>query len=514
MDESVARSSRAVVLTAAVASAASITVTAASSYILDPASQEFGLDANQATLLKYIPSLAIILVVFVAGVLGDRLGARRAMTYGSIAYLIGAALCAIAPWAWLVVLGLSILGIGASVMVIVSMGLIGSAITEPTERAKAFGTLGLMGPVVYLFAPVLAGLFVTYLNWRLVVVVWFALGAVSFVLSRALLRARPGNPAAGEMTTPILAGVVLLLITQVIARVSDYGFDTLTVMVMVATVVAAGALWFVHSRMSAPTLSFAPLKSRSTILLLVVCMTTALAALWYTTYLAFEYLYGLTSLQIALLMLPAQFAGMAGAKLIPRYIINKGLRAGAFVALIALALSQASFLLIGSDTQWLMAALMCLYAMATAMATVALSNAVMDSLPGSLSGSVASYRAAASRIGGALATLVVGILVLGTYNSSLNAQAADAGIPTAEADQIATSLNDQAQAGTEEVPPPGSEDAEVSEFQKAAMVDAMHAKAIFGTGITLASGALVLIAIRRRPEEPAESSQEATSSEA
>lgn len=504
-----------VVTTACIVTAGAIAVTATSSYILDPMANDFGVTSDQATMLKFVPDLATIVVVFVAGVLGDRIGRRRTITWGSFAYLVGAIITAVSPNMYVAIAGMALLGAGASTMVIVGMALLGASLTGTDDRARAFGTLGVVSPAVYLVAPVIAGFFVTWSSWRMVTILWIVLGLVALLIVRRLLPADPGNPDAGEFVTPVLAGIVLVLATQVFSKFSDYGMSLETWVFIALTIGFAALLWIVHRHIANPTLSFGPLKAHRAVLLLVVTLLIALAALWYTTYLAFEYIFGLTPVQIAVILLPAQVAGMVGAKIVPRFVITRGIRRAALGSLFVLAISELLFMFVGTESMWLMAGLMCLYACASTAVTVVMSNAVMDAVPTSESGTMAAYRAAFSRMGSALASLVVATLVIGTYHVSLDNEATQAGMSTTSTDAIAASLIEEGTPPMSQQPvgqqPMDSTTLEVSALQKQAMIDSLRTKALFGAGICLVSAALITVALRRRPEDEGEESDQKVS---
>ena len=496
---------RGAVITACVVTGAGVVLSATGQYILDPMAQDFDLDSDQATMLKFIPGLATIVVVFVAGLLGDRVGRRRAIMWGTWAMIAGSVLAGLAPNAIVAIAGMSLMSAGTSTMIVVSLSLLSSSTKDPTERAKAFGTLGLVSPLIYLVAPLLAGAFVTYGSWRYVVLLWLIAAVVALVTTVRLIPRESGSREAGEMITPILAGVALVFITQLFNAISSDGLlstDTLIRAALAAASIIALAL--VHRAMKNPSLSFGPLRRRRSMLLLVATLVIPLASMWYTTFLLFQYLFGLTALQISLIMLPSQVLGMVGAKVASRVIIRLGLSRAGLIAFVALAAVEASFLLVGADALALTAVLMAFFSFVTALVSVVMSNAVMDSAPSSQSGTMASYRTASARIGSSVASLVVGTVVLATYQASLDAQTTTAGLDPTQTDAIVEQLI-AADSGGDQAPPPPTDSAEVeqvTEIQQAAMLDGLYAKAIFGVAMSLGAGMVFVLGMRgRRPED-------------
>jgi hypothetical protein len=135
----------------------------------------------------------------------------------------------------------------------------------------------------------------------------------------------------------------------------------------------------------------------------------------------------------------------------------------------------------------------------------------MNAAPADGGGAMASYRAAASRIGGALASVLIASLALGTYHASLGDRAVDAGLDPQEAGVTAAYLADQL-AGADEsatfIPPPAEELTEVSRIQQWAILDALRTKSLAGAAIAASGGLMLAWAMRSRREDQAASPEQ------
>jgi DHA2 family methylenomycin A resistance protein-like MFS transporter len=501
-----------IVAVACVVTGASMTLSATTDYILQPMADDFGLDGAQASILRLAPTLATILIVFVAGVLGDRLGHRRAISWATGVFLIGCLMTAAAPAVFVLIAGLCVTAASASVMTIVALALLSASVSGNAARARAFGTLGVVGPVVYVVVPVAAGVMVTWLEWRLIIILWALLGVAALWMTRRMLASEATDRTTGELLTPILGGIVLVLGTQALNRLGENGpFASITLVVTAATAVTALILWAVHRRMPDPTLSYEPIRHIRSLLLLMVCVLIPLTSMWFTTYLVFQYLFGLNPVEISLILIPAQAAGIVGAKTMPKLIIARGLRTAALVGFGALTVAELSFLIAGTDSLALVGVLMTLYGLVTGALSVAIANVVMNAAPADGGGAMASYRAAASRIGGALASVLIASLALGTYHASLGDRAVDAGLDPQEAGVTAAYLADQL-AGADEsatfIPPPAEELTEVSRIQQWAILDALRTKSLAGAAIAASGGLMLAWAMRSRREDQAASPEQ------
>jgi EmrB/QacA subfamily drug resistance transporter len=146
------------------------------------------------------------------GRLGDELGKRRLFVAGIITFLAGTLITVSAtslPW---FMVGRIIQGLGSAGVVPLSMAIIAQRFPIQ-ERGKALGTWNSIGPVTNITAPLVVGLLVDYLNWRLAFgpVLLVGLGAAWIIWKRV--------PAAPRKVDPVgLArfdwpGVLLLTLT-------------------------------------------------------------------------------------------------------------------------------------------------------------------------------------------------------------------------------------------------------------------------------------------------------------
>src|SRR3954447_22491064 len=91
-----------------------------------------------------------------AGVLGDRIGARRVFVAGFAVFTAASAACGLAPGLGVLIAARSVQGLGAAVLVPCSLILLNHAYREPGERSRAVG-LWAAGASIGLSAGPLAG---------------------------------------------------------------------------------------------------------------------------------------------------------------------------------------------------------------------------------------------------------------------------------------------------------------------------------------------------------------------
>ena len=169
------------------------------------------------TTLQWVVSgylLAQAAVIPLAGWLGDRLGMRRLYLGALAVFVLGSALCALAPGDYALIACRVLQGLGGGLLLPLGMAYV-FRLSPPERRGMVMGAFGL--PILFAPAigPTVAGLLVQYADWRWVFALNLPLGALALWLGWRRLPAsapRPGEPLdlPGLLLGP-LAFVLLLL---------------------------------------------------------------------------------------------------------------------------------------------------------------------------------------------------------------------------------------------------------------------------------------------------------------
>jgi MFS family permease len=392
----------------------SFTVMASFNYMLTPMLADLGLTQAQANVALSIPPIASLLVVFLAGRLGDRLGHRLVLTWMSVGFMAGSAIVVIAQGLPAIVIGLLIEGIAATAIQIVGIGLLSERFPEPKARAAAFGTFGMVSPFIWMCFPVLTGWVVGEVSWRWVPAIWVACGAVMLIATRVLLAREHERAPTGEVITPILAGATVAAAVQSLNRWSDDGLlAPITLVSFIGTVALAATCAYLMRRFTDPTFSIAPLRvSRSRDLLGAIIIIPLINTVFLMT-MAFQYLYGLTVLQTALVMVPAQAGAVLGTRLIAGPLMKRiGITRTAQILFAVLAVAMlGSFFVTADSPLWVPILYVMVYNVLTVAASITVTSGVLISAPGVDSGQLSAYRGSAQALGQVLAVVVMNTLV-------------------------------------------------------------------------------------------------------
>jgi EmrB/QacA subfamily drug resistance transporter len=126
----------------------------------------------------YLAVLAALLIL--AGELSDRYGRKRVFSIGLVSFGLTSTLCGAAPTLELLVLFRLLQGAAAALLVPGSLALITSTFEGPA-RARAFGIWAAATSGATVFGPVVGGLLVQYVSWRIAFLVNVPLVALALV---------------------------------------------------------------------------------------------------------------------------------------------------------------------------------------------------------------------------------------------------------------------------------------------------------------------------------------------
>ena len=494
---------RKIVVAVSVSAVTLLTLSASFNYVLPDMLTDLDATDSQTDMARQIPTIAALLVIFVAGAIGERLGARRVMLVSTLLYALGSAIVVAAPIMPVATLGLLFANVGKSALFVVGLAHMSSHIADKDGRAAAFASFSAVMPVTYLLMPLVAGVMLANTSWRMVAVVWCLSG---FVGTIAVWRLLPADSrftrSAGELLTPALAGLVLAALVQVVTVLPDNGVTTRVAITLAIGAVAFVSLVIAMRRMSRPTLSLAPLRHGGLVLLLIVLILTMFANLWFYMTLALQYMFGLTALQVALVLVPAQLATIAGAGLSGKFVQRKGIATAGTVLLVIVAMALAASTLINLTTPvWVAVLIVSIYSAAAVGSGVALTNAIMDLADEGEDGSAAAFRGAASNLGSAIGVAAMTSIVFFAAATSLQGQAAAAGLDPTTASEVATAMRDGATSEDTSslYSVPVAEVDQINSMQQQAYVAGLRAHGAAGGAVTLVAAALFYV-VRRRQE--------------
>ncbi|MEU9234379.1 MFS transporter [Streptomyces subrutilus] len=156
--------------------------------------QAFGASFQQVQWIVLAYLLALTTLVVSAGRLGDLIGRRRLLLAGILLFTAASALCGAAPSLWLLIAARAAQGVGAAVMMALTMAFVGGTVPK-ARTGRAMGLLGTMSAVGTALGPSLGGVLISGFGWRAIFLVNLPLGILALLLAHRHLPAdRPGRP--------------------------------------------------------------------------------------------------------------------------------------------------------------------------------------------------------------------------------------------------------------------------------------------------------------------------------
>lgn len=210
----------------------------------------------QWVVLAYL--LAVTTLIVSAGRLGDLVGRRRLLLGGVLLFTAASLLCGLAPALWLLVAARAAQGLGAALMMTLSLALV--AETVPKERTGgAMGLLGTTSAIGTALGPSLGGVLIAALGWRAMFLALAPLGLLTLLLAhrhlpldrRAVRDDAPGFDHAGTILLALTLGAYALATTL---------GDALQAPLLGAAVVALGLFVLVEARARSPLLRLTTLR--------------------------------------------------------------------------------------------------------------------------------------------------------------------------------------------------------------------------------------------------------------
>lgn len=122
-------------------------------------------------------------LILAAGSLSDIFGRKKILTVGLYGFLATSLLCAVAPTGEFLIISRALQGISGALLVPSSLALIISVFSGTTQ-SKAIGTWTAWTGIAFIIGPLIGGLMVDLLSWRLV----FAINIIPIVIALWLLR--------------------------------------------------------------------------------------------------------------------------------------------------------------------------------------------------------------------------------------------------------------------------------------------------------------------------------------
>ncbi|MDP9057627.1 MAG: DHA2 family efflux MFS transporter permease subunit [Pseudomonadota bacterium] len=316
-------------------------------------SQALGVQAlsMKAVLASYTLSLAVFIPI--SGWMADRFGTRRVFSFAIAVFTLGSLLCGMTSNLHVLVLCRIIQGMGGSMMV--PVGRLTLVRTFPkSELVRAMSFVSIPTLIAPMLGPLLGGLIVHYLQWRVIFFVNIPIGIAGMLFVwRRLPDYFAPNPDPLDVVGLILFGSGISLLSYVLEIFGEHSLVGGEMLGLLALALALLGGYGVHAQgLRFPLLDLALFRIRtfSTAVSGSFVTRIGMGGVPFLLPLLYQVGLGLTPVQSGLLIMPQAMASLSTKFLLPRILARLGYRNVLIVNTIAVGVTIMLFGVIGPNT--------------------------------------------------------------------------------------------------------------------------------------------------------------------
>jgi EmrB/QacA subfamily drug resistance transporter len=451
-------------------------------------------------------ALFVAALILVGGSLGDHLGRRRIFVLGVAIFALASVWCGLAPNVQQLIFARGVQGVGGALLIPGSLAIISASFTKE-QRGSAIGLWSGFTAITSAIGPVLGGWLIETFSWRWIFLINIPLALVVLGISFWRVPESRDEEASsnldwwGALLAVIgLGGVVYGLLESAIVGLSN----PLVVSAIAIGTVLLGVFIFVESRIPSPMMPLTLFRSRtfSGANLLTLLLYSALGGALF--FLPFNLIqvqgYSATAAGAALVPFPMIMFLLSrwSGGLVGRYGAKLPLMIGPSLAAVGFGLMALPD--IGGSYWTTFFPAVVVLGLGMTICVAPLTTVVMDDVKLRYAGVASGINNAVSRIASLLSIAILGIIVLSTFNNSLDQRISSLEL-SSEAQQFldAQRIN---LAGAQ-VPPGLSNDvsAALQNAIASSFVDSFRLVMLIAVGLAITSAVVAALMIRsqRKP---------------
>ncbi|HKC29832.1 MAG TPA: DHA2 family efflux MFS transporter permease subunit [Jatrophihabitans sp.] len=185
------------------------------------------LHADLASLQWTVNSYGIAFAagIITAAALGDRFGRRRVFNLGLALFTLSSAVCALAPNTVELIVARSVQGLGAAVVMPLSLTILMSAF-PPERRGLIVGSYGGLAGLAVAAGPIVGGVVAERLDWHWIFWLNVPIGIIAVALGIRLLPESHGAPARLDLLGVTLVSSGVVGVVWALVRANDVGWSS------------------------------------------------------------------------------------------------------------------------------------------------------------------------------------------------------------------------------------------------------------------------------------------------
>ncbi|OAB44380.1 MFS transporter [Paenibacillus glacialis] len=417
-----------------------------------------------------------------AGLLGDRLGRKRMLIVGLILFGAASLICAYSISPWELITGRALLGLGAALLVPLSMSIIPVMFSEK-ERPKAIGVWMMANAFGIPLGPIVGGWLLDNYWWGSVFLINIPLIVVAlFAVSILLPESRGSESQRIDLIGILTSSLGLVGVTYGVIEVGERGWGDTTAM----TTIIAGLLLLVvfilwERRTSHPLIDPALFRSRSftwgTILATVISF--AMFGVLFVMPQYFQAVEGVNALSAGMRLLPLVGGLLIGSQISDLLQSRFGTKITISLGFLVLGIALSVGANTGMNSGYGFASVwITLVGLGIGFALPAAMDEAMSALSVETSGVGSALLMALRQVGGTMGVAILGTILSTGYRNKLDLQ----GLPAETVDSVRRNVS----AGV----------AVARQINSTTLIDSVRSSFVHGMGITLwACGGVAVLGV-------------------
>ncbi|MFD9906859.1 MFS transporter [Streptomyces sp. NPDC059063] len=418
------------------------------------------------------------------GSLGDRIGRKKLLLTGAVAFGAVSVLNAYATTPELMILARALLGVAGATLMPSTLALIRNIFHDPRERSIAVGVWGAMASAGAAVGPVVGGFLLEHFWWGSVFLINLPVMAVLVLVGIKLLP-ESKNPAPGpwDLISVALSLIGMISVVYAVKEAATHGFrwDVLGAAALGVTALT----WFVRRQFTlpAPLLDMRLFRNRGFSAAVLADLLTILGLSGLVFFLSqfLQLVQGRPPFEAGLAELPAAVgavtaglvAGLVARRFSVRAVVAGGLAAVGLALAVLTTLSQ-------STGYPLLGAVLLVVGVGAGFAFTVTADVILSSVPKEQAGAASAVSETAYELGAALGIALLGSIVTGVYRDFTAPEGTPAGAAAAAHESLGGAV--EASAGL----PQHTAGPLVSAAQEA-FVDGLRVAAGVGAAVLLAT---------------------------
>jgi EmrB/QacA subfamily drug resistance transporter len=450
----------------------------------------------------------IYIMIFAAlmlttGALGDRIGRKKMLQAGILAFGISSLFASMADTAGELILWRAIMGIGGAMMLPATLAIITNVFPRE-ERGKAIGVWAGLNGIGIALGPIIGGLIIDNLNWNWIFLVNIPVAIVALSAGWFLIpESRDPNPKKLDIPGTILSSSALALFVFGLIKGSDWGWTDIGILASLGGAMILGFLFILWERKTEnPMLEIGFFKNArfSAGVFSVSVMALAMIGITFGLTLYMQFVHGYTALETGIRFVPMALGIFMGAgsadKIVEKIGTNKVILVG-FLGT-AMTLLLASFWEVNT-VYWQLGILFFFFGFFLGYIAAPATTAVMGALPEARAGIGSAMNTVSRMLAGSIGVAALGATLNSLYTSNFkDAITSVSGLPTEITEAASESIGAAVTIG--ESLPAGTGEA-LAQVGKESFMDAWQIMAFISVTICII-GALIVFKIMPPKHEP------------